>query len=64
MRRAQDANEGDWQLNRFLNIPTSDRPILGDYDGDLALRRWTESRNAAIIEDFLLAHGEEILTEI
>ncbi|MBP7774059.1 hypothetical protein KA071_03135 [Candidatus Gracilibacteria bacterium] len=64
IRRAQEADEGDWKLNRFLNIPTSDRPILGDNDGDLALRRWSESRNAAIIEDFLLAHGEEILTEI
>jgi hypothetical protein len=30
----------------------------------LALRRWSESRNAAVIEDFLLAHGEEILHEI
>ncbi len=61
---AQNADEDVWKFSRFLNIPTAERPILWDSEGDLALRRWSESRNAAIIEDFLLSHWEEILHEI
>lgn len=61
---ASNADEEAWKLNRFFQIPNPARPVLGDSEGDLALRRWSESRNAAIIEDFLLSEGEEILEEI
>ncbi len=61
---AKKAQDEAWKLHRFLSISTSERPILWDDVCDLALRRWTESRNAAIIEDFLLEYGGDVLEEI